>query len=153
MLSRVVENTSTYDLDKGDLLREVTVKIGLERIDTQEGIMVEVLLDSGTTGLVMSSEFVRKQEFKLKKLDKPMYIRNIDSLLNKEGSIEYIVEVNIYYQKYRERMEIDVIGGQKWKVILEMLWLVRHNPEIDWRIEEVKIMRCPEECGKQWRPR
>ena len=153
MLSRVVENTSTYDLDKGDLLREVTVKIGLERIDTQEGIMVEVLLDSGTTGLVMSSEFVRKQEFKLKKLDKPMYIRNIDSLLNKEGSIEYIVEVNIYYQKYRERMEIDVIGGQKWKVILGMLWLVCHNPEIDWRIEEVKIMRCPEECGKQWRPR
>ena len=153
MLSRVVENTSTYDLDKGDLLREVTVKIGLERIDTQEGIMVEVLLDSGTTGLVMSSEFVRKQGFKLKKLDRPIYIRNVDSSLNKEGPIEYMVEVNIYYQGYRERMEIDVIGGQKWKVILGMLWLVCHNPEIDWRIEEVKIMRCPEECGKQWRPR
>jgi len=36
------------------------MKIGLERIDTQEGIMVEVLLDSGVTGLVMSSEFARK---------------------------------------------------------------------------------------------
>jgi len=31
MLSRVVENTSTCDLDKGDLLREVTVKIGKEK--------------------------------------------------------------------------------------------------------------------------
>jgi len=41
-------------------LREVTVKIGLERIDMQEGITVEVLLDSGATGLVMSSEFARK---------------------------------------------------------------------------------------------
>jgi len=47
-------------------LRKVTVKIGLERIDTQEGIMVEVLLDSGATRLVMSSEFVKKQGFKLK---------------------------------------------------------------------------------------
>ena len=148
MLSRVVENISTYDLDKRDLLREVTVKIGLERIDTQEGIMVEVLLNSGTTGLVMSSEFVRKQGFKLKKLDRPMYIRNIDSSLNKEGPIKYMVEVNIYYQGYRERIEIDVIGEQKWKVILGMLWLVRHNSEIDWRTGEVKIMRCPEECGK-----
>ena len=37
-------------------------------------------------------------------------------------------------------------------VILGMLWLARHNPEIDWRIGEVKMMRCPEECGKQWRP-
>jgi len=32
-----------HNLDKGDLLREVTVKIRLERIDTQEGITVEVL--------------------------------------------------------------------------------------------------------------
>jgi len=36
------------------------MKIGLERIDMQEGITVEVLLDSGVTGLVMSSEFARK---------------------------------------------------------------------------------------------
>ena len=42
------------------MLREVTVKIGLERIDIQEGITVEVLLDSGATGLVMSSEFAKK---------------------------------------------------------------------------------------------
>ena len=28
------------------MLREVTVKIGLERVDTQEGITVEALLDS-----------------------------------------------------------------------------------------------------------
>ena len=37
-------------------------------------------------------------------------------------------------------------------MILEILWLARHNPEIDWRIREVKMTRCPEECGKQWRP-
>ena len=51
------------------MLREVTVKIGLERINMQEEITVEALLDSGATGLVMSSEFARKQGFKLKKLD------------------------------------------------------------------------------------
>jgi len=34
-------------------LREVTVKIGLERIDMQEGVIVEALLDSGATGLVV----------------------------------------------------------------------------------------------------
>ena len=49
------------------MLREVTVKIGLERIDMQEGVMVEVLLNSGVTGLVISLEFARKQWFKLEK--------------------------------------------------------------------------------------
>ena len=128
------------------------VKIGLERIDTQKGIMVEALLDSGATGLVISSEFAKKQGFKLKKLERPMNVRNINILLNKEGSIEQTVEVNIYYQEHRERMEIDIIGEQKWTVILGMLWLACHNPEIDWKMGEVKITRCPNECGKQWRP-
>ena len=113
------------------MLREVTVKIGLERIDTQEGITVEALLDSGATGLVMCSKFAKKQSIKLKKLERPMQVRNVDRSFNREGPIENMVEVNIYYQGHRERTEIDVIGGQKWSVILRMLWLARHNPEID----------------------
>ena len=49
-------------------LRKVIVKIGLERINTQKGIIVEVLLDNKIIGLVISSEFIRKQVFKLKKM-------------------------------------------------------------------------------------
>ncbi len=44
-------------------------------------------------------------------------------------------------------MVIDVIGGQKWTVILGMPWLAHYNSEIDWRTGEVKITRCLEECG------
>ena len=80
----------------------------------------------------MSSEFARKQGFKLKKLERLMNVRNVNGLLNKEGPIENMVEVNIYYQGHRESMEIDVIGKQKWTVILEMPWLAHHNPEKDW---------------------
>ena len=89
--------------NEGKPLREVTIKIGLERLDTQEGITVEALLDSGATGLVMSSEFTRKKGFKLKKLERPMQVRNVDGSFNKERAIENIVEVNIYYQGHRER--------------------------------------------------
>jgi len=98
---------------EGKMLREVIVKIRLERIDTQEGITVEALLDSGATGLVMSSEFAKKQGFKLKKLERLMNVRNVDGSLNKEGLIENTVEMNIYYKGHRERTEIDVIGRQK----------------------------------------
>ena len=79
-------------------LRDFMVKIGLERIDMQEGITVEALLDSGATGLVISSEFAKKQGFKLKKLERLINVRNIDGSLNKEEPIENMVEVNIYYQ-------------------------------------------------------
>jgi len=132
-------------------LREITIRIGLERLNTQEGITVEVLLDSGATGLVMSSEFARKQGFKLKKLERPMQVRNVDGSFNKEGPIENTVEVNVYYKGHVERTEIDIIGGQKWSVILGMPWLAHHNPEINWKTEEVKMTRCPEEWENQWK--
>ena len=107
----VRENISCCNLDNGDMLREVMVKIGLERIDMQEGITVEALLDSGTTRLVMSSEFARKQGFKFKKIERPIYVRNVDGTLNKEGPIEHTVEINIYYQEHRKRTKICIIGG------------------------------------------
>jgi len=109
MLSGVVENTSMCNLNNRNLLREVMVKIGLERIDMQEGVMVEALLNSGTMGLVMSLEFAKRQGFKLKKMERPIYVRNVDRTFNKKRPIENTVKVNIYYQRHRERKEIDVI--------------------------------------------
>ena len=120
MLSRVVKNISICNLDNRDMLREMTVKIGLERIDIQEGLIVEALLDNRAMRLVMSSEFARKQGFKLKRIENPIYIRNVDGIFNKKRPIENMVEVNVYYQKYRERTEIDIIREQKWNVILGM---------------------------------
>ena len=60
MLSRVIENISCCNLDNRNILGEVTVKIELERINTQEEMTVETLLDSSKTGLVISLEFTRK---------------------------------------------------------------------------------------------
>jgi len=41
--------------------------------------MVEVLLDNDIIGLVMSSKFAKKkQEFELKNIERPIYIRNMD---------------------------------------------------------------------------
>jgi len=54
-------------------------------------------------------------------MGKPIYVKNVDRIFNKERPIENIVEVNIYYQGHKERTEIDVIGRQKWSVILGIL--------------------------------
>jgi len=77
----------------GELLREVTVKIELERIDTQKGIIVEAFLDSRTIGLVMSLEFTRKKGFKLKKIKRLIYMRNIDRKFNKKRLIFIIKDI------------------------------------------------------------
>ena len=78
-------------------------------------------------------------------------MRNANSIFNKKEPIENTVEINIFYKGYKKRTEIDVIGGQKWNIILGILWLTCHNSEINQEIEEIKMMRCPEEYEKQWR--
>ena len=136
---------------KEKVLREVTVKIGLKQKEEEEGVVTEVLLDSGATGLVISKEFARKHKFRRTKLERPIYVRNVDGTLNYARPIVNTVEVEIFFKGHKERTLIDVIGGQKWSVILGMLWLKCHNLEIDWKTGEVTMTRCPDECGKKWR--
>ena len=56
-----MDNTFCCESNNEKLLREVIVKIGLERINMQEGLTIEILLDSSATVLVISSEFSKKQ--------------------------------------------------------------------------------------------
>ena len=96
---------------KEKVLREVTVKIGLKQEKEEEGITTEALLDSGTTGLVMSEEFTRRHRFKRMRLERPVYVRNVDGMLNYAGPIMDTVEVEIFFREHKERTSIDVIGG------------------------------------------
>ena len=92
-----MNNISCYNLNNENILKEVIVKIVLKRIDNQKEVTVELLLDSRVIELVISLKFAKKQVFKLKKIERLVYIRNMNSFLNKERPIEYIVKVNIYY--------------------------------------------------------
>ena len=134
---------------KEKLLREVMVKIGLKQEEEEEGVVMEALLDSGATGLVMSEEFAKKHRFRRTKLERPVYMRNVNGMLNYTRPIVDTVEIEVFFKGHKERTSIDVIGGQKWSVILGMSWLGCHNPEIDWKTGEMKMTRCPEECGKK----
>jgi len=119
----------------------------MEKIDTYEGIMVKALLDSGTTGMFIDKRTTAKHRFRLQKLQRPIAVRNVDRTNNSRGTITYQVECNIYYKGHVERMRIDMCDLGKTEVILGMLWLAAHNPEINWETREVKMMRCPPLCG------
>jgi len=76
-------------------------------------------------------------------------MRNVNGMLNYARPIRDIVKVEIFFKGHKERTSIDVIGGQKWTVILGMPWLACHNLEIDWKTREVQMTKCLDECGKK----
>ena len=97
----------------------------------------------------MNSEFMKKNKFRKKKLNKLIYIKNVDKFFNYKELIEYTVEIELFFKEYKKRIEIDIISKQKQNIILRILQLVYHNLEIDWKTREVKMIRCPDECRKQ----
>ena len=56
------------------LLREVWMKVGLEKIKNHKGVAVKALLDSEATGLFMNTKFTKEKGFKLEKLKKPLLV-------------------------------------------------------------------------------
>jgi len=117
------------------------LNIGVEKVDTHEGITVKALLDSGATGMFMDKKMAAKHRFRLQKLERPIAVRNVDGTDNSGGAITHQVEVNMYYKGHVERMRMDMCDLEKTDVILGMLWLQAHNPEIDWETKEVKMTR------------
>jgi len=113
------------------ILREVWLNIGLEKIDTHEGVTVKMLLDSSATEMFMDRKTTARHRFKLQKLDRPVAVRNVDGANNSTRAITYRVEVNMYYKDYVERMKIEVCNLERTEVILGMPWLQAHNLEIN----------------------
>jgi len=131
------------------MLREVWLNIGVEKIDTHEGVMIKALLDSGATGMLMDKQMAARHGFKLQKLERPIAVRNVDGTNNSGGAIMHQVECNVFFKGHVERMQMDVCDLGKTEVILGMPWLAAHNPEINWETEEVKMTRCPLLCGRK----
>ena len=94
------------------------MNIGIERIDTHEGVAVKALLDSGATGMFMDKKMAAKHGFRLQKLERPVAVRNVDGINNSGGAITHQVEVNMYYKSHVERMRMDVCDLEKTDVIL-----------------------------------
>jgi len=104
-------------------LRAVWMKVGLEKVDTHEGVAVDALLDSGVTGLFMNKEFMEKNRFRMERLERPVKVMNVNGTHNKGGDITHEVTCNIYYRGHRERARFDVCNLGRTEVILGMPWL------------------------------
>ena len=105
------------------LLREVWMKVGLEKLESHEGVVVKALLDSGATGLFMDMIFAREKGFKMERMKNPLLVKNVDGTVNAGGAITHQVECNMFFKGHVERVRMDVCNLGKTEVILGMPWL------------------------------
>ena len=123
--------------------------MGLEKLKSHEGVAVKTLLDSRAMGLFIDTTFAREKGFKMERLKNPLLVKNVDGTVNIGGAITHQVKCNMFFKGHVERVRMGVYNLEKTEVILGMLWLAAHNPEIDWEKGEVRMMHYPPICGKR----
>jgi len=105
--------------------------VGLEKLESYEGVAVKMLLDNRAIGLFMDTKFAKEKRFRLEKLETPLLVRNVDGMVNVGGAITHQVKCNMLFKGHVERAQIDVYNLEKTEVILSIPWLVAYNPVID----------------------
>ena len=80
------------------MLREVIVKIYLRQKDEEDKTIVQVLLNNRAKELVITLKFTKKHKSKKKKLERLIYMRNVNGIFNHEEPIEYTVEIELFYR-------------------------------------------------------
>jgi len=84
---------------------------------------VKALLDSGAIGMFVDRKFVKKNRFKIERLERLLKVTNMDRSNNNRGDITHEVECNVYCKGHQERMKFDICNLGRMEVILDMLWL------------------------------
>jgi len=113
------------------ILREVWLNIGIAKVDMYKGVTIKALLNSGATGMFMNRRMAERHSFKMRKLERPLKVKNVNRTENSKGNIMYQVKVNVFYKNHVERMRMDVCNLGKMEMILGMPWLQVYNPEIN----------------------
>jgi hypothetical protein len=91
------------------------------------------LVDSGVGGVFMDQNYARKQGFNLTKLEYLITARNVDGTKNKQGTIQYYMDLDLHINGKKHTERFLITGLKNQKVILGLPWLWKHNPEINWK--------------------
>jgi hypothetical protein len=102
------------------------------------------MIDSGAEGIFLNRKYVKKNRLECVRLQRPIPVFNIDNTLNKDGSIEETASVQVEGSGHVENLRCFVTELGDDDMILGLLWLEKHNPDVDWNTGEILIRRSTE---------
>ena len=115
-------------------------------VKTKNGknLKVKALMDSRCIYTGIDKQLVKDKRIQTKAIDFSFEVFNTDR--TKNGEMTKVVPLEIKINGYKETLEAAVTDLNGMDMFLGHDWLVKHNPEINWRNRTIKFMRCPGNC-------
>ena len=115
-------------------------------VKTKNGKKLEVkaLVDSGCTYTGINKQLVKDKKIPTKPIDFSFKVFNTDG--TKNGEVTKVAPLEIKINGHTEQLEAAVTDLDRTDMFLGHDWLIKHNPEVNWKNGTIKFTRCPGNC-------
>jgi len=105
---------------------------------------VKALVDLGCTHTGIDEQLVKDKRIQTKSINFSFEIFNADG--TKNGEVTRMASLEIEINGHKKTLEVVVTDLDGTDMFLGHNWLVKHNPEVNWRNGTIKFTRCPGNC-------
>jgi len=142
-----VPKTPHVPVDTIRNIHSLSIRVKVRIVCHGRKINAHAILDSGAEGVYCNILFVNAHKIPTNTLAKPIYPRNIDSTLNKQGPIRHTAILRMEMGKeHKETTEMAVTNIGRHDILLGTDWFRAHNPQIDWAKNNLRLDCCPTSC-------
>jgi len=123
--------------------RELNVQANVKTRNSKK-LEVKALVDSGCTHTGIDKQLVKDKRIQMKSINFSFEVFNADR--TKNGEVTKVMPLEIEINGHKETLETAVTDLDRMDMFLGHDWLVKHNPEVNWRNGTIKFTRCPGNC-------
>jgi len=115
-------------------------------VKTKNGknLKVKALVDSGYTHTGINKQLVKDKRIQTKSIDFSFEVFNADGTKNRE--VTKVAPLEIKINGHKETLEAVVMDLDRTDIFLGHDWLVKYNPEVNWKNGTIKFTRCLGNC-------
>jgi len=112
-------------------------------------LKVKALVDFRCTHTGIDEQLVKDKRIQTKSINFSFEVFNANKTKNREVTKVAPLEVKI--NRHKETLEAAVMDLDKTDIFLGHDWLVKHNPEVNWKNGIIKFTRCPGNCTMKYK--
>ena len=104
----------------------------------------KALINSGCTHTGINEQLVKDKWIQTKPINFLFEVFNADRIKN--GEVTRVRPLEVKINRHKEQLEAAVTDLNGTNMFLGHNWLVKHNPEVNWKDGKIWFTRCLEFC-------
>ncbi len=103
------------------------------------------MIDSGASGNFMTPKYAKRHKLQTQTKKHPYELRVVDGTLISQNNGEVNQETHPLTTRihdHEEVLQFDIVNLGRHDIILGRPWLRKHNPQINWKTENIQFSNC-----------